>query len=860
MVFDADNTLWCVTDRGLYRAPAGPPQTPDLKFEVVIPAEPATPSLAALADRRGRLWFGVGGQLFEVARGGAIRRHPLPDESRGSPISSIVADGQGDLLVATFDGLYEFVASADTPGGERWKRVPLALPSSQGIGLLYDSTGAVWIGAVKGLRKYKDGQSTLYTTAQGLSGNWITSMGEDREGNLWVGTWAAGVCKLSGEMIASFTRAEGLPDQHTWKVIEGRDDRIYAVTNSGGLVEISGGRATPVAGSQSAQFQLGQLGRMLQDRRGDWWIGTKQGLFRFPGPRLQLTHGQKYTSAEGISEAPVINLYEEPGGKVWISSADDHLYWCDPATGARPRFQRIHMKAISPLNSPLRRMADRTGALWMGYHNDLARLVNGKVVVCQAMDGLPETRPCAFFQDSRGWFWIGLRYRGVSVIKDPTAEELKFVNYSTENGLAGDTVWSIAEDDFGRIYLDTSRGLDQLDPQTGRIRHFTTADGLAGDEVYDCTKDRRGDIWVATSGGVSKLNLRAGQTKTWPPAIYVTRLQVAGEDLPLAETGAARVSELTLPASRNNLRLEYVGLSFQSERALRYQYRLGGVDADWSLPTDERSITYANLSPGSYRFEVRAQCRDGLLSPAPAAVAFTILPPVWQRWWFLALAIATLTAGAFALHRFRLRQAVAMERIRRQIATDIHDDMGSGLAQVAILSELAKGQTSAAGVELLDEVANLARSMRDAMSDIVWAVDPRKDRLVDLVQRMRHTAFNLLEAQGRRVEFHAPADEEIERIGLAPDRRRHVLHIFKETVTNIARHAQATDVHIRIELDAGALRLAIQDDGRGFDPQARYGGHGLHCLRTRADELRADLSIESGPGRGTTVQVTVPIR
>jgi signal transduction histidine kinase len=140
----------------------------------------------------------------------------------------------------------------------------------------------------------------------------------------------------------------------------------------------------------------------------------------------------------------------------------------------------------------------------------------------------------------------------------------------------------------------------------------------------------------------------------------------------------------------------------------------------------------------------RAVNREGITSLEPAQFSFRISPPIWQRWWFVTLIMATLAGLAYALHRFRLRQAVTMERIRQQIAIDLHDDMGSGPSQVAILSEVAKREASSAGAEMLTEVAELARSMRDSMSDIVWAVDPRKDRLVDLVVRMRQVSFTAI--------------------------------------------------------------------------------------------------------------------
>jgi signal transduction histidine kinase len=146
------------------------------------------------------------------------------------------------------------------------------------------------------------------------------------------------------------------------------------------------------------------------------------------------------------------------------------------------------------------------------------------------------------------------------------------------------------------------------------------------------------------------------------------------------------------------------------------------------------------------------------------------------------------------------------------------------------------------------------------MSDIVWAVDPRKDRLADLLQRMRQAAYNLLEANGVRVEFIAPADERMERIALAPDRRRHLYLIFRESVTNVARHAGATRVQVEVRVQQGSLLLEVTDDGCGFDPEAEHEGHGLRSLRQRASEIDASIGFERADGRGSRVRLRVPLR
>ena len=176
---------------------------------------------------------------------------------------------------------------------------------------------------------------------------------------------------------------------------------------------------------------------------------------------------------------------------------------------------------------------------------------------------------------------------------------------------------------------------------------------------------------------------------------------------------------------------------------LRYQYRLEPADHDWSAPTEQRTVNYSSLSPGNYRFVVRAVNGDGLLSAETAAVGFVISPPFWRQAWFLVIAACCLAAIVLAIHRFRVNQLLHLERIRTRLASDLHDDIGSGLAEIAILTEVAEVQPVAAGDNPMRRAGDRARELREAMSDIVWSVDPQHGKLTDLVGRVRQTAFSL---------------------------------------------------------------------------------------------------------------------
>ena len=228
------------------------------------------------------------------------------------------------------------------------------------------------------------------------------------------------------------------------------------------------------------------------------------------------------------------------------------------------------------------------------------------------------------------------------------------------------------------------------------------------------------------------------------------------------------------------------------------------------------------MAPGSYRFLVRAVSPDGLFSEKPAAITFRILPPLWQRWWVLTLALLITASMIYALYRYRIAQLLKVERVRTRIATDLHDDIGASLSRMAILSEVVKQQTAGGNgnqsTGLLTEIADSARGLVDSMSDIVWSIDPRRDDLQSLVRRLRQFASDVLEA--REIDWELQVPPEVESLKLGPDERQHLFLILKESINNIVRHGEGTKtVSLSINVAGRQLIAEVQDDGCGFTPE-----------------------------------------
>jgi signal transduction histidine kinase len=463
------------------------------------------------------------------------------------------------------------------------------------------------------------------------------------------------------------------------------------------------------------------------------------------------------------------------------------------------------------------------------------------------------------FVDSAGRLWIGTS-GGLARVDDPAAVRPRFVTYDTKRGLASDDVAAMAEDSLGRLYAATGRGIDRFEPRPlgpGRVKHYTGADGVVSGELQLALHDRRGTLWFSTPLGISRLVPSDDRPRS-PPPVLVTGLSIGGVPQPISDLGQSSLSGFRL--RKSPLRIDFVGLLFSPGEALRYQYRLDGVDSEWGAPNDQRAVVYAHLPPGNYRFLVRAVASEGGVSREPAAVAFRVLPPLWRTPWVLIVSGLAALAILYLLHRYRLARLLAVANLRTRIATDLHDDIGAGLSQIAILSEVAQRPPeprSPREQAPLSDIAGISRELVDSMSDIVWAINPDHDRMANLVHRMRRFATDVLGGQGIALKFRSSVAEEDGKIGA--DLRRQIYLIFKESIHNIIRHSGAKNVEIELDGGRDALVLRVRDDGRGFEPDAEHDGHGLRSMRRRAAAMGGAISLESAPGRGTSVTATAPL-
>lgn len=494
------------------------------------------------------------------------------------------------------------------------------------------------------------------------------------------------------------------------------------------------------------------------------------------------------------------------------------------------------------------------GEIWAIATHGFSRFHNGRFESFPLGEDMGQIQDALF--DPAGRMWLATTRAGLLRCDDPHAPHPEFQPYTVKEGLLVNSVRSLALDRQGFLYAGTVRGVDRIDPAAPvarqYIRHFTVADGLPNSEHSVAFTDSGGRIWFGTLGGLAELD-PAQVPKLGPPSVFLTQVRVRGEEIPLGWEGTTKLA-LDLAPDRNQLEVTFSGTDSRPMASLRYQYRLVGVDPEWSAPTERSTVNYSALPSGALRFEVRSFNADGLVSASLAGIDLEVAAPFWRRWWFLASIAVMVGAAFYAIDRYRLRQIMAIERLRLRIATELHDDIGANLSQIAILTEVAQRDGAKA---TLAEVPVIARETVELMSDIVWAVNPQHDGFDALLHRMRRFASDTLGAADIQLEFSAP--DSASGFHMPLEIRRPVYLVFKEAINNIAKHSGATEAAVGFTIQGSALVMDISDNGRGFDPAQPSDGDGLSNMVRRMRESGGDVEWETARGQGTKVTAKIPL-
>ncbi len=823
---------------------------------------------AIIKDRRGAMWIGTQDNgLVRLLPSGEVEPFTTANGLPDAHISTLHEDKNGRIRVGLSPhyafGLLLLVAEPhkDQNIVERFYTTEDGLPSGW-IMDLYEDEEKFWVATTRGLCEWQEGKKSVcktYTSANDLCDTEIWTITPDKDKNLWMGT-RCGLKKLTHYGFTSYIEPNGTANAAVNSIFENASGELFASYNDGDIRTVSrfdGEKfdyIKPRFPPEVRYFGSGDRQTVWQDGAGDWWFPTSDGLYQFSHPNqfadLAKTTPRKVNPFNGLNEISL--LFEDSRGNFWISAIRsvkkqttfELWMWERTANNWRNLSQETGIGKNRLASSFVE---DQSGNLWIGTGSDEGRTAliryrnNHFDIFTKADNELLTGWLNNLFVDHAGRLWIADNMTGALRLDDVNAERLEFVRYTPAEGLSSIGVLCITEDEFGRIYIGTGRGLDRLHPETGQVENFTTANGLPSSYINISYRDKKNNLWFGTSSGLARY-IPEPEHGRKPPNVLITNLRVNGEPENISILGETVISPLELSSDQKQISVNFLGLGASLGEKMKYEYRFG--DADWTQ-TNERTVNFANLGSGEYKFEVRAQTADRIYSQ-PATVSFRIAAPIWQRWWFIVLAAGLISLAIYFIYRNRLKRLLEMERMRTRIATDLHDDIGANLTRIALLSEVANQQAVSETVKnLLPSIAGIARESVASMNDIVWAIAPEHDSLLDLTRRMRSFAEEVFASREIDLSFDAPTDSDLK---LSVGVRRDVLLIFKEAVNNAARHSGCSQVKIKFRVESSKLLLQIKDNGKGFADDLESDGQGLRSMSRRAKALGGDLMIESNGG------------
>lgn len=896
---DRSGTLWIGTADGLNRRettrePAAPETFIRYQNDPDDPQSiPRNRLPAILEDEAGHLWLGaIGGGLLRFDPGSGRAQHYRHDPDDPASLSSnfvmtLYRDRAGSIWIGSYGG----GLSRFDPAAARFTHFlpdasdPSSISDNKVFAINEDANGLLWIGTFGGGLNQFDPRSGRFlhyrhdlNDPQSISNDFVRKIWIDRSRNIWLAT-NAGI-NLADLKRAKFTHYRhdpqnpgSLRNNHVnalWESHHHPERPELWIGHHGGLerLDLRSNRLTFFeVDHRNPKGPNGFVYSVCEDRSGTLWIGAfGGGLYRFDRDAEtleQFTHDPNDPHSLGSNR--VHHILEDRRGRLWISTAGGGLnLMADRANG---RFQRYLHDENDPTtisdNSVFRIYQGRDSTLWVGTANGLNRFdpERGNFRRYRHDPGNPHSlshpsvRP--IFEDERGVLWVGTD-QGLSRLAPEDREAGRFTHYFERHGLPGNVVTAIEADSGGRLWIGTYRGLacfDERLPRDKQFRNYDVRDGLQSNEFNTCASfhGASGKLYFGGINGFNSFDPDSVTDNPFPPQVALTEFRINDR---VRRTGQALANtrQITLDYDERFFAFEFVALEFTNPEKQQYAYKLEGFDRDWIHTGDRRYAGYTNLDAGSYTFRVKAANNDGVWNEPGISLQLRILPPFWETWWFRLLILTVLLGSIWALHRYRVSRLLEIERVRVRIASDLHDDVGSTLTKIALYSDLIRGGGDAAEQNrLLDKIGAMSREMVVSMSDIVWSIDARNDRMADLVDRMRDFAANLLSARNIDYVFQVQLLEMQRKLPIAW--RQNIYLIFKEAVNNAAKHSGATRVEIDLQRVNGQFQMVIRDNGRGINTARKKTGHGLKNMQMRAQRLNGQLTLQNGEGTEVRLRV-----
>jgi ligand-binding sensor domain-containing protein/two-component sensor histidine kinase len=752
-----------------------------------------------------------------------------------------------------------------------------------------DKLGRIWIGTYgKGLFVVNVKNNTVQQVVNNkrnpfsLSYNDVLCIKEDKSGGIWIGTDGGGVTHYD-KRLNNFTllAKTNVPEQNSIEQVRcittDSKGSIWIGTSSSGLT------MTDARQSAWQTFHLPAFRKnidnperivsLLTDANDDIWIGSQgNGLLIMDAGTRKI----KKAFHPGAKEQSVIPDYTiwcmlpDTGTRVWAGTRNAGLLLVDKQKGLLKQFNasgRVNKLAENNIRTLT---AVNDSIICLGFEKKGIQLLNTRTGQVISIPGKlsrlfthEETiLKCVFLHAP--YLWIGTLGKGLIAVNLKT---YAIHSITEKQGLPNNTVYGLLKDQSGAFWMSTNKGINRFIPpadlSTVNRSHFssyTVADGLQSNEfntgAYHQAKD--GTLFFGGTHGLNMFHPVRISRVEQPAMVAITRATVNNEPLQ-SDTSIFYKKVLSLPYSENSLSFNFAALDFVSPGRFNYSYLLDGYDAGWIDAGNRNYAAYTKLPPGHYTFSVKASRQPFGGNNPVTTLSIIIRPPFWRTGWFIAGCVLLLTGLLYAFYRYRISQLIRVQKIRNRIATDLHDDIGSTLTNISILSELSRQHLppQQEAHVFLNRISEEVNNSSQALDDIIWSINTNNDTLEQTVARMRRYAAEVFDAAN--ITYSLQLDEQFAGRKLNMEQRRDWFLIFKEAINNIYKHAKAKQVTIRIWIEKNRLCMTIRDDGTGFNTSLVTHRNGIKNMHQRVDKWQGRIDIQSVPGQGTFTSLELPV-
>jgi len=802
-------------------------------------------------------FWGVDQSGLHIFTQGHFVTYPLPGWLPGNSIWDVGIDGGGTVWMESFNGQQGVI-----PKNEKAvERVDLRNPRTASYRDAHGHTWMIHVGPR--LTRFLDYESSGQPTTIPF-----TRFMEDKEGNVWIGTEGNGLFQLQEQSIDVYTKAQGLIDQDIYPIYQDHTGAIWIGAWQLGLSRFSEGRFT------NYSIAHGLPGRLVSalggDREGNVWVATHGGIAIVRDG--QIRKYDAFLPERSVAQA----ILQDRGGTLWFGTTNGLVAYRDGPSRILTVQDGLAGNDVKVI------IESASGDLWIGGYGGLTRLHNGQFTHWSERDGLPSDNIRAIYEDRDGVIWIGTYDGGLGRFKDG-----KFTRYTERDGLFNNGVFQILEDERGNLWMSCNRGIYRVSKQDlnafadGKRATITSvaygkADGMLNVECNGGMwpagiKTKDGKLWFPTQDGVAIIDPQTVHINPQPPPLVIEAVLV--DRIPTAIQNSVRI-----PPGKENLEIDYTALSFIRSEQIRFRYRLEGLDSNWVDAGSRRTAYYPHLPSGTYTFHVIAANSDGVWNNVGLNLTITVLAPFYRRWWFItieALAAAVLVSLAVYYRISQLQRAQAVQKAfsqqliasqeneRQRIASELHDSLGQRLIVINNLAQLSMRSQNKGVVpssETMQEISAEAALAIQETREISYNLRPFQLDRLGLTKAVEIVARTVGSASGIRIT------SDIDNIdnALPNDLRINFYRIVQESLNNIMKHAQATEVEIRITRNQERITLSIRDNGIGFNTANRpskgaKNGFGLTGMEERAHSLGGSFRVRSAPGLGTVMIAEIPI-